>query len=97
MEWRLVVDGDNITKRLELSLEDLGKNYEEVTEVVTIECAGNGRIGMVPNVSGTLWRYGAVGTATFTGTPLINLLDETELDSGTTELLFVGADSGEVR
>jgi DMSO/TMAO reductase YedYZ molybdopterin-dependent catalytic subunit len=40
------------------------------------------------------WKYGAVGTAVWTGTPLRDLLDEAGLQSQAVELLFTGLDQG---
>ena len=52
-------------------LEALGT--EEKT--VTMECAGNGRIFLVPKPSGLLWETGGVGTAVWKGTPLRKVLE----------------------
>ncbi|NNJ26742.1 sulfite oxidase [Alienimonas chondri] len=66
--WTLTVDGGAPTGRSFTlpELEALGT--EEKT--VTMECAGNGRIFLVPKPSGLLWETGGVGTAVWKGTPL---------------------------
>ena len=66
--WTLTVGG-NVRKPQTLSLADLeALGTEEKT--VTMECAGNGRIFLVPKPSGLLWETGGVGTAVWRGTPL---------------------------
>ena len=57
-------------------LEALGT--EEKT--VTMECAGNGRIFLVPKPSGLLWETGGVGTAVWRGIPLRRVLDAAEIE-----------------
>lgn len=92
--WRLRVDGAVATEG-ELGLSDL-RELPRRTLAVTLECAGNGRTLMHPTPGGTPFRYGAVSTATFTGTPLRALLERVGLESGAREVRFVGADEGEV-
>jgi DMSO/TMAO reductase YedYZ molybdopterin-dependent catalytic subunit len=62
--------------------------------VVTLECAGNGRRFLDPKVSGEQWGLGAVGTATWTGASLRDVLGRVAIPTGTVELLFRGADEG---
>lgn len=77
--------------------------YEEliampsVTRPATLECAGNGRIFLVPQVKGAQWQLGAVSTAEWTGVPLSALLDRAGLDPNACEVLFEGADMGTPR
>ncbi|MCM8749218.1 sulfite oxidase [Thermomicrobiaceae bacterium CFH 74404] len=92
--WRLRVEGA-VERALELSLEDV-QQLPSRTITVTLECAGNGRTLLTPTPGGTPWRLGAVGTARFTGAPLSLLLDRAGLRPEAVELLFVGADQGEV-
>ncbi|MDH3471622.1 MAG: sulfite oxidase [Acidimicrobiia bacterium] len=90
--WRLQVAGDT---RQELSLDDLKRfPFEEVA--VTLECAGNGRELMDPTPEGTPWRWGAVATARFGGTPLSDLLTSVGVPGDGVEVVATGADSGEV-
>jgi sulfane dehydrogenase subunit SoxC len=90
--WKLRVGG-NVVEGVELSLEDL-KKRPRVTTTVTMECAGNGRARLLPRPISQPWLVEAVGTATWTGTPLRGLLEEVGLAPGTVELLFTGADHG---
>uniref|UniRef100_A0A831X774 Sulfite oxidase n=1 Tax=Thermorudis peleae TaxID=1382356 RepID=A0A831X774_9BACT len=85
-----------VERALELSLADL-QRLPSRTIAVTLECAGNGRTLLTPTPGGTPWRLGAVGTARFTGAPLSLVLDQAGLRSEAVELLFVGADQGEVQ
>lgn len=61
---------------------------------VTLECAGNGRLGMDPVPSGEPWRYGAVSTTLWSGVPLRLLLERAGLQSAAVEVVASGADSG---
>lgn len=67
------------------------------TEVTaTIECAGNGRTLMEPVPAGTPWGLGAVGTATFRGVRLRDLLDAAGVSMDAVQVLFRGFDHGDV-
>ena len=90
--WRLTVGG-NVRRELELSLEEI-RSRPAATIPVTMECAGNGRARLVPRPMTQPWLNEAIGTASWTGTPLSGVLDEAGIDSGTVEILFSGADHG---
>jgi len=64
------------------------------TRVATLECAGNGRVFLVPQVAGAQWELGAVGTAEWTGVPLAGLLERAGLNADTCEIVLEGADRG---
>jgi DMSO/TMAO reductase YedYZ molybdopterin-dependent catalytic subunit len=64
------------------------------TLTVTLECAGNGRTRMNPTPPGAPWGDGAVGTASWTGTPLRGVVERVRPMSKAHELLFQGADHG---
>lgn len=74
--------------------------YEEllampsVTQPATLECAGNGRIFLVPQVKGAQWQMGAVSTAEWTGVPLSAILERAGLDPDACEVLLEAADRG---
>jgi DMSO/TMAO reductase YedYZ molybdopterin-dependent catalytic subunit len=61
---------------------------------VTLECAGNGRLGMLPPTAGEPWMAGAVATASWSGVPLALLLDRAGLRDDVVEILISGADRG---
>jgi DMSO/TMAO reductase YedYZ molybdopterin-dependent catalytic subunit len=92
--WRLQVGGLT-DRRLTLSLRDL-QAMPSQTQVVTLECAGNNRARLSPPVAGEQWRLGAVSTAEWTGVPLVEVLDRAGITSGACELVFRGADAGNV-
>lgn len=92
--WRLEVNG-LFERPLTLSLRDL-QNMPSQTLVVTLECAGNGRSLLQPQVEGEKWAWGAVSTAEWTGVPLRELIDRAGPTSKARELVFRGADKGTV-
>lgn len=61
---------------------------------VTMECAGNGRLGMDPVPTGEPWRFGAVSTTTWSGVSLRTLLERAGLERDVVEMLGIGADAG---
>lgn len=61
---------------------------------VTIECAGNGRLGMEPIPAGEPWRYGAVSTTVWSGVPLRLLLERAGVQANAVEVVATGADAG---
>jgi len=65
-----------------------------VTRPATLECAGNGRIFLVPQVKGAQWQLGAVSTANWTGVPLSALLERAGIDPNACEIVFEAADKG---
>lgn len=64
------------------------------SELVTLECAGNGRSFVEPPCPGEQWGLGAVSTAEWTGVPLADLLARAEPEASAAEVLFAGADRG---
>ncbi len=92
--WRLKIEGD-VAVPLELSYEQLLRMPAE-TKPVTIECAGNGRVFLAPKVDGAQWQLGAVGTAEWTGVPLVALLSRAKVAPEAVDVILEGADTGEV-
>jgi sulfane dehydrogenase subunit SoxC len=90
--WRLRIDGE-VRLVADLSLDEL-RERPRVTRIVTLECAGNGRALMETRPLSQPWLDGAVGTAAWTGTPLVGLLDEVGVSSSATEVSFRGLDRG---
>lgn len=93
-EFRLAVAG-RVERPLSLSLSELYAMPSQ-TMVATLECAGNGRTHFEPAISGEKWNLGAVSTAEWTGVPLAVVLDRTGVRTGALEVLFRGADGGNV-
>jgi DMSO/TMAO reductase YedYZ molybdopterin-dependent catalytic subunit len=80
---------------LSLSLAELQVMASRMV-VATIECAGNGRSALDPAVPGEPWGLGAVGTAAWTGVPLTDVLGAAAPQPSAREVVFRGADSGQV-
>ncbi len=102
--WTLTVEG-NVYNSKSFTLADLeALGTEEKT--VTMECAGNGRIFLVPKPSGLLWETGGVGTAVWKGTPLWKVLEACKPHPSfhypfgeqvlATDVLLRGADRGKL-
>jgi sulfane dehydrogenase subunit SoxC len=90
--WTLVVGG-LVERPLTLTLEDI-KARPRQTQAVTLECAGNGRALLEPNVLSQPWLQEAVGTAEWTGTPLVGVIEDAGLRPEAVELVFTGLDRG---
>lgn len=92
--FRLVVEG-HVENRLDLSLADV-RAMPAATTPLTLECAGNGRVHLIPQARGLQWGEGAVGTADWTGVPLSAILEKAKPKPGAAEVVLVGADKGAV-
>ena len=94
--WRLEVTGE-VERPLELTLAELEK-VEPRTVTNTLECAGNGRAFFRPRIPGIQWARGAVGTATFSGPRLGEILKRAGLKATAKHVVFDGLDEppGEV-
>jgi DMSO/TMAO reductase YedYZ molybdopterin-dependent catalytic subunit len=90
--YHLRIDG-RVRNPLSLSYQQLREMPSE-TRVATLECAGNGRVFLVPQVAGAQWELGAVGNAEWTGVPLAALLERAGLDDDASEIVLEGADRG---
>ncbi len=78
---------------LRLTLADV-RALPATTLSVTLECAGNGRLGFQPFPKGEPWGWGAVSTAAWTGVPLQRLLTQAQPRPEGRFLLFEGAEHG---
>ena len=88
----LTIDG-LVSHPLRLTLADL-RALPSTTLSVTLECAGNGRLGLQPLPKGEPWGWAAVSTATWTGVPLQTLLAQAQPQPEGQTILFEGADHG---
>jgi DMSO/TMAO reductase YedYZ molybdopterin-dependent catalytic subunit len=75
--YQLRIDGA-VRRPFTLSYDEL-RSMPSETRVATLECAGNSRVFLVPQVQGAQWELGAVSNAEWTGVPLRALLDRAEL------------------
>jgi DMSO/TMAO reductase YedYZ molybdopterin-dependent catalytic subunit len=85
--------GGAVRHPLTLSYRNLREMPSE-TRIATLECAGNSRVFLVPQVEGVQWELGAVGTAEWTGVPLPALLERAGIEAGACEIVLEGADQG---
>ncbi len=90
--WQLAVGG-LVERPMSLSMADL-RSRPEVSRTVTLECAGNGRARMTPRPVSQPWLHEAVGTMTWTGTPLAAVLADAGPLDGAVDVVFTGADHG---
>jgi DMSO/TMAO reductase YedYZ molybdopterin-dependent catalytic subunit len=90
--WWLHVEGE-VENPFAINYEQL-LELESMTTPVTLECAGNSRNFLEPNVKGVQWRLGAVGTAEWTGLPLSVLLDRAGVKPSAREVILEGTDGG---
>jgi DMSO/TMAO reductase YedYZ molybdopterin-dependent catalytic subunit len=90
--YQLRIDGA-VRRPLALSYEEL-RSMRSETRVATLECAGNSRVFLVPQVQGAQWELGAVSNAEWTSVPLRALLERAEVRENACEIVFEGADRG---
>lgn len=90
-QYRLRVQG-LVKKPLELSLDDIQKQFEPVSVVAVNQCSGNGRGFFSPRVPGGQMGNGAMGNARWTGARLKDLLARAEVASGAREVSINGLD-----
>jgi DMSO/TMAO reductase YedYZ molybdopterin-dependent catalytic subunit len=85
--------GGAVRRPFTLSYEEL-RSMRSETRVATLECAGNSRVFLVPQVQGAQWELGAVSNAEWTGVPLRALLERAGLAEDACEIVLEGADRG---
>ncbi len=91
-DWSCSVTG-LVGRELSLSLADLAA-LPQHTVRVTMECAGNGRVGVNPRPLSQPWLTGAVGTADWSGVRLRDVLDAAGVSDAAQQVVFTGADHG---
>jgi DMSO/TMAO reductase YedYZ molybdopterin-dependent catalytic subunit len=90
--YQLRIDGA-VRNPFSLSYQEL-RDMPSETRVATLECAGNSRVFLVPQVEGAQWELGAVGNAEWTGVPLRALLERAGMEEEACEIVLEGADHG---
>lgn len=90
-EWRLRIDGE-VKTPLTLTLEDV-QRFPRVSQVITLECAGNGRAFFEPKAEGVQWEKGAVGTARWSGARLADVLKRAGITEKGRHVMFDGSDT----
>jgi DMSO/TMAO reductase YedYZ molybdopterin-dependent catalytic subunit len=93
--YRLAVTGA-VERAIEYDWSELTAfTAHELT--VTMECAGNDRLGMRPVPAGEPWSSGAVSTALWRGVRFADVLERAGVSPSTCEIVVHGADQGERR
>src|SRR5882724_5950785 len=90
--YRLQIDGA-VGRPFSLTYQEL-RDMPAESRVSILECAGNSRVFLVPQVQGAQWELGAVGNAEWTGVPLRTLLERAGLAEDVCEIVLEGADRG---
>ena len=85
--------GGAVGNPITLTLDDL-RSLPASERTVTLECAGNGRLGQSPLPAGEPWGRFAVSTARWRGVPLHLVLRQAEPSPDGLEVSFRGADHG---
>lgn len=93
-DHRLSVSG-LVENPVTLSLTDLRDRFPERTVLASLQCAGNRRAGLtaVQDIPDEIpWGDGVVGTATWTGVALTDVLAEADLSTSAGHVEFLGLD-----
>ncbi|MFA5919804.1 MAG: molybdopterin-dependent oxidoreductase [Methylococcaceae bacterium] len=93
-EWRLRIGGDAVRTPLELTLEQLRKDFKPVEIAALCLCSGNRRGLFQPHVPGVQWGSGAMGNALWRGVRLKDVLAGAGIGKSALEVSLDGADSG---
>ena len=89
--WRLTLDGE-VNRPRTWTLNELQNEFEVLETQLVIECAGNGRAGYYPQVSGNQWTLGAVGCARYRGIRLADVLNTSGVLNSAVYLAWHGED-----
>jgi DMSO/TMAO reductase YedYZ molybdopterin-dependent catalytic subunit len=85
--------GGAVGNAMTLRLDDL-RAMPAINQTVTLECAGNGRLGQTPLPVGEPWGRYAVSTARWHGVPLHQVLRQAAPAPNGVDVTFDGADHG---
>jgi len=88
--YRLYIAGA-VRSPFSLTYKEL-RDMPAETRVALLECAGNSRVFLVPQVQGAQWELGAAGNAEWTGVPLSVLLERAGLEEDACEIVLEGPD-----
>lgn len=92
--YRLHVSGE-VERSLTLSLDQIRADFASRTVTATLECAGNRRDEFGPIPGQLAWGAEAIGTATWTGAPLADVLRAASITSAAQHVAFLGLDGVE--
>jgi sulfite oxidase len=88
--WNLVIEGE-VNQPQTLTMSEI-RRMSETSRIVTLECAGNGRVYSDPPVPGLQWEKGAVGTARWTGISLRDALNKAGVKRTGRHIIMNGVD-----
>jgi DMSO/TMAO reductase YedYZ molybdopterin-dependent catalytic subunit len=91
--FRLKIRG-TVQTPLELTLDDLVRQFKPVQMAAVNQCSGNSRGLFTPRIAGGQWANGAMGNALWTGVSLKEVLDRAGVKSDATAVRFKGMDTG---
>jgi sulfite dehydrogenase len=91
-KWSLTVGGDAAERQINLSFDDLQKNFPQVEVTAVCQCSGNRRGLSRPHVAGVEWGYGAMGNAVWRGPRLKDVLAKAGVKADAVEVWLDGAD-----
>ncbi len=91
-QWRLAISGESLEKPLELTYENLTRDFETVELAAVCMCSGNRRGFSQPHVPGVQWGHGAIGNAKWRGVRLRDVLNKAGLKKDAVEIVLGGAD-----
>jgi sulfite dehydrogenase (cytochrome) subunit A len=92
-KWSLSVGGEAAERQITLSLDDLNKNFQGVEVAAVCQCSGNRRGLSSPHVAGVEWGYGAMGSATWRGPRLKDVLTTVGVKADAVEVWLDGTDA----
>jgi sulfite dehydrogenase (cytochrome) subunit A len=90
--WRLRIGGASAKRTLELSLDELKRDFERVRFAAINQCSGNRRGLFAPRAGGVQWTYGAMGNALWGGVRLRDVLNRVGVKGDALEVVFDGGD-----
>jgi DMSO/TMAO reductase YedYZ molybdopterin-dependent catalytic subunit len=91
-QWKLSVSGESLENALELTYENLVRDFETVEVAAVCMCSGNRRGFSQPHVPGVQWGHGAIGNAKWRGVRLRDVLNKAGLKKDALEIVLGGAD-----
>jgi sulfite dehydrogenase len=90
--WSLTVAGDATERSATFTMAELRKDFAQTEIAAVCQCSGNRRGLFDPHVPGVEWGYGAMGSASWRGVRLKDLLAKAGVKAGALEVWFGGAD-----
>lgn len=93
---RVVIDG-LVEQPIACTAAELGERFAERTVTATVQCAGNrrGHLQTTGKTAGDPWDVGAIGTATWTGVALVEVLAAAGVRADATDVAFIAAELAE--